>query len=109
MSKAANTKPIMFTQYLRPDGRKAQRIIDRHADVADKAELLATAGWQFEVEVLATREVSITCTQFDSADDAGECFGRCLPNGPGIAEAVDEIVNETFAFHTKDGAPCPTS
>lgn len=78
---------IPFTQYLRPDGRTKKGGFDR----PDKVEQLATAilehGGAFEIEVLLTGDVHMTCAY--SGEDV---VGELCENGPELPKTVDRLV-----------------
>lgn len=105
MSTTEARKPIPFTQYLRPDGRKTVVTINRPDDIADKAAALIEAGWKLEAEILMTGEVSFTCELHDAVGDLIGDFGRLSSNGPEVLDAVDGLITEAHASLTKDGAP----
>lgn len=79
---------IPFTQYLLPDGRKRPVEIEVADDVGEIARGLINQGLLFECEVLTTGHVSLTIT--DPED--GDLDIRVRDNGPGIREAVEEMV-----------------
>ena len=79
---------IPFTQFMRPDGRRRSTGIDVAEDVASKARKLIADGLAFECEVLATGEASFTITD----PDEGDLDIRVVPNGPGVREAIEEMV-----------------
>lgn len=79
---------IPFTQYLLPDGRKKSTFIGVHMDVADRARSIAAKGLAFECELLTTGQVSLTITD----PEKGDLDIRVVPNGPGVREAVEEMV-----------------
>lgn len=78
---------IPFTQFLRPDGRRASVAIIRPAPVLEKASAIIAAGFRFECEELATGHASLTI-----ADDEGDHAIEVVVNGPGVPEAVDRLV-----------------
>lgn len=80
---------IPFTQYLLPDGRKRETGIDRPDEVAAKAQRIIDAGHRFEAEVLTTGDVSLTIHNIADEEDVAI---KVVPNGPGVGEAVDELV-----------------
>jgi hypothetical protein len=85
-------KPIPFTQYLLPDGRKKSITIERPDDIADMAEkIIETGEGQFTSEVLQTGDVS-----FAFETDEEDLVLDVCPNGPEVLDSVDFVVKETF-------------
>lgn len=82
---------IPFTQYLLPHGRRTTTEIERGAEVEAKAREIIAAGYRFECEILTTGEVSLT---IHDAEDGIDVDIAVVPNGPGVGEAVDKLVNE---------------
>lgn len=78
---------IAMTQYLRPHGRPRAVTVDRPEEIERLAVEAQRAGVVFELEELMTGEVSITAERGEE-DIAIEV----VPNGPGVAEAVDRVV-----------------
>lgn len=85
---------IPFTQYMLPHGRKVSVSIEVADDVAAKAAELIAQGVCFECEVLTTGQVSLTITD----PDLGDLDIRIRQNGPGIREAVEDMVRQ-FDLH----------
>jgi hypothetical protein len=81
---------IPFTQYLMPDGRKRRQFIDVAEDVAAKASAIIEEGLAFECELLTTGEASFTITD----PKRGDLDIRVVPNGPGVREAIEEMVRQ---------------
>lgn len=80
---------IQFTQYLMPDGRKAEVTIDRPDDIAVKAREIIARGFRFECEMLSDREsISLTITD----PDEGDLDIEVVQNGPEVPLAVDRMV-----------------
>lgn len=79
---------IPFTQYLYPHGIKKPVSISVAPAVAEKAHNLIEKGLRFECEILSTGEVSVTIT--DPED--GDLDIRVIPNGPGVREAIEDMV-----------------
>lgn len=84
---------IPFTQYLRPDGRKRMVSIKMPADIEALAIRFIESGGWFEVEELTTGEVSLTACREDGFD-VEDIAIRVVPNGPGVAAAVEGLVRE---------------
>lgn len=82
-------RQVTFTQYLRPDGRRQPVSILMPHDVADKADQLRARHLVLECEVLRTGEVSLTIADQEKERDVDI---RVVPNGPGVPEAVMDLV-----------------
>jgi hypothetical protein len=52
---------IPFTQYLLPDGRTKAVYFETDEEVGEKAKALLEKGCHFDVEILTTGVVSLTC------------------------------------------------
>ena len=78
---------VTFTQFVLPRGEKREVSIERPQAVADKADRIIAAGLKLECEVLRTGDVSLTI-----ADDEQDLAIKVVPNGPGVPEAVDELI-----------------
>lgn len=87
-------KPVTFTQFLRPDGRRKAVEIDRPDEVAELAAGLWSAGYELHAEVLMTNQVSLTVEHSDEErlDEDGAIAHELVANGPGVPEAVDRLV-----------------
>lgn len=80
---------IPFTQYLMPDGKKAEVTIDRPDDIAAKAREIIARGFRFECEMLSDRKsISLTITD----PDEGDLDIEVVQNGPDVPLAVDRMV-----------------
>jgi hypothetical protein len=84
-------KDVPFTQYLRPDGRRAAVTIDRPDYIADKAFAIIAKGFRFECEQLRTGHVSFTV-----ADDDGDIGIEICMNGVNVPEAVDKLIERVY-------------
>lgn len=87
-------RTIPFTQYMLPHGRKVPVSIEVADDVAGKADELIAQGICFECEVLTTGQVSLTITD----PELGDLDIHVRQNGPGIREAVEDMVRK-FDLH----------
>lgn len=81
---------IPFTQFVPPHGKRRQTSIEVADDVHEKAMALIADGLTFECEVLSTGDVSMTITDPEN----GDLDIRIRPNGPGIREAVEDMVRK---------------
>lgn len=85
---------IEFTQYLMPDGRAQSVRIDRPEAISSKADRIIEAGYRFECEMLSDyRTISLTITD----PDMGDVAIKVVPNGPGVPEAIDAMI-ESFTI-----------
>jgi hypothetical protein len=82
-------KDVVFTQYLRPNGRAVRVWIERGEETVRKASEVAARGYTFEIEELEDRTVSMTVEGRD-----GPVSIRLCPNGPRVPGTVDELINE---------------
>lgn len=82
---------IPFTQYVRPHGRKRDEAIERSPEIEALAQQFIDDGGWFEAEVLIDGRVSLTaCAIVD--DEPDDIDIEVIPNGPGVGEAVDRLV-----------------
>lgn len=86
-------KPIQFTQFMRPDGRRKPVTIDRPEEVADKAALVIEAGGRFAVEHAWTGHASFTCEWRDQ-----DIAIKVCENGPAVLDAVDRVVEDALQY-----------
>lgn len=82
-------KPIVFIQYLRPNGRKQFVQIERPDPVVVKADFIRLHGFRFEIEELMTGQVSMTIS--DDDNDYAICV---CDNGPEVPKSVDDLILE---------------
>lgn len=82
---------IPFTQYLRPNGRRASVKISRPEEVENKARAIMDAGFWFECEELTTGHASLTVTSRDQDE-----MHEIVPNGPEVPPAVDRLINRFY-------------
>jgi len=83
---------IPFTQYLRPDGRKAAVSIDRPDEIARLADRIIGRGFRFECEHLTTGHASLTIAGADDDEDI-----EVVRNGPEVPAAVDRMITRFAA------------
>ena len=88
-------KPIKFTQYLRPDGRAKEMLIDRPDEIANKAQAFIDQGGRFDIEMLMTGDVSITAEITDHEGEVKTIAQEIVPNGLEVPIAVDRLVQAT--------------
>lgn len=85
-------KPIAFTQYLRPDGRKVEVSIDMTDEVAEKAAHLQLAGYRLECEILSNGICSFTIS-----DGEEDLLVNLCPNGGAVVKAVYQLVTDGYS------------
>lgn len=83
---------IPFTQYLRPNGRTKEVMIDMPADIELKAGKLIESGCHFDIEVLSTGIISMTCEREDDV-----LAIRLSTNGPEVPIAVGKLIDDATA------------
>lgn len=89
---------VIFTQFLRPNGRTRTVWIEVPRDVLALATELKAAGYRFECEELTTGHVSITIEPPPSAnEDDGPLAMDVVPNGPRVPLAVIAVIKNAHA------------
>lgn len=78
---------IMFTQFLRPNGKKSIVEIDRPTDIDKMARDLVMMGYNFEIEVLMDDRIHMTVSNED-----GDLRSRICENGPSLPKCVDDMI-----------------
>lgn len=87
---------VQFTQYLLPDARKKKVVIDVEPEIETKAIYLESIGAYFEVELLQTRLVSMTCEIDDDVDDPIVLSSKLCINDESVLESVKTLVDEAY-------------
>jgi len=82
---------IPFTQFLRPNGRRALTSIDRPPGIEKMAHELLQIGCKFEIEELQTGPVSMEVVLNEEP-----IASRLCANGPLVPQNVDEVVEEGY-------------
>ena len=91
---------VLFTQYLRPDGRRHAVSIERDGDIATKAASVRTAGGRFEIEVLGDGTISMTIERDNADGEVDILSAQLCANGTAVPETVDVLVEEAYrALH----------
>jgi hypothetical protein len=78
---------IPFTQFLRPNGKRREVLIDRPDEIAAKAQAIMEAGFRFEIEELTNGYVNMTVS-----DDNSDYARELCPNGPRVPRTVDALI-----------------
>lgn len=84
-------KPVVFTQYCLPDGRKQPITIDVDDRISDLASSLVARGVWFDIEILRTGDVSMSAER-DDGGDVEVLAMFVVPNGPNIPNVVEWLV-----------------
>jgi hypothetical protein len=97
LAEAPVNKPgphdVVFTQYLRPHGRKTQVWIERSPEVAALEKRVHAAGYHFDIEELMDRTVSMTVeSNLPNDDEQAPIAIELCQNGPAVPEAVDRLI-----------------
>lgn len=80
---------IPFTQYLMPDGRKKLAAIEMEAEVEAKAKTLLEKGCHFDIEVLNTGMISMTCEKGEELISIAIC-----ENNFAVVDSVRLIIDK---------------
>lgn len=83
---------IPFTQYLMPDGRRNEVTIDMPANVEQAAFALIEKGCHFDIEMLSTGMISMTCEKDEDLIAIEVC-----PNDERVVAGVEKIVKQSAA------------
>jgi len=89
--------PIPFTQYMRPLGAPKPVTIERPNDIEALAYKVIEKGGKFEIEVLTTGDISMSCAYEEEDVEIIICN-----NGPEVPEAVDKLVKNSSKILKKD-------
>lgn len=83
---------IPFTQYLMPNGRKVPVTIEMEPDVETRAKALIDRGCHFDIEMLNTGVISMTC---ENSEYEEEIISIVLcENDKTVVESVRKLVAE---------------
>ena len=96
---------IEFTQFMLPHGERRERLIDRPAEIEAKAEQVVQSGGRFECEVLTTGDVSLSCVA-EVDGEPGDIAIVVVPNGAGVPEAIDRLVEKAAAWFEQRARRC---
>lgn len=84
---------VVFTQYLRPNGRQTTVWIERSPEIAALAQQVLAAGYHFDIEELMDRTVSMTVeSNIPHDDEQAPIAIELCPNGPEVPAAVDRLI-----------------
>ena len=93
-------KPIPFTQYLLPDGRKRQTEMFVPEALHSKAMKIIDAGYVFESEILTNGTVSLTIADPSIEEDVEI---QLCENGPKVKEAIAALIESGCELPAKEG------
>jgi len=88
---------IPFTQFVRPDGKRRATVIDMPAEVELLARCFIEAGGSYTSELVYAGVVSF-CAEFTLEGERQDVVSVVGPNGPGVEEAVERLVRESYEF-----------
>ena len=84
-------KPVIFTQFLFPDGKRTQVEIDRPEEIFLKANSLRLWGFKFEIE---NNNDKIWMTIWNPALE--KAYDEMCDNGPDVPYTVDRLIRRAF-------------
>ena len=93
---------IPFTQFLRPTGERRQTFIDMPHTVALLARRFIEEGGGYTSEMVHGR-VSL-CAEFTINGERQDIVCMVARNGPGIDQAVEQLIRESYEFLQKHEA-----
>ena len=85
---------MVFTQYLRPDGRPREQLFEASDEIEALARELHAAGVALECEVLMDGTVSLTAEREDDEGEVEQLAMELVPNGPGVPPAVEKLIRD---------------
>lgn len=83
-----NEYMILFSEYLRPDGRKRPIMFPCDEKLYDRASDLIDKGLSFTCEVLSTGEAA-----FYVGTNDGDVATEISDNGPAVKQAVERLIS----------------
>lgn len=86
--------PVQFFEFVRPNGVKESRSIDRPAIIYQKFKQLRYRGIELHIEQLSTGEISMTAT--DMTNDELPIVHRIFFNSARNVEMFDGVINEAY-------------
>lgn len=89
---------MIFTQFHLPFGRSTDEQIDVSPATERIASILLQRGYRFEIELLRTGEVHLDC-----CNNEHQLWNIIRPNGPGMREAVEQLVAQAYAELMRGG------
>jgi hypothetical protein len=88
---------VPFTQYVPPNGRREPVVFETDDAHAEKAQAIRDRGFDFEIEVLRTGDVSATIADPILEEDVEIVVAK---NGPPIASGIEAMIDR---FHSTMG------
>lgn len=101
---------IVFTQFLRPNGRQVDVNNDKQSPETEKQyNELKEAGYRFEIEELTTGLIFMTCDppgDPDTAEGYNEGWdilstNQLCKNGPEVIKATEQLIGDAHERYTK--------
>ena len=83
---------IPFIQFMRPNGRQVDALIDRPQEIYDKAMKILEAGYGFTCEQLMNGMISLTISENDGEGE--DAAIELCKNTKAVPIAVDKLVTE---------------
>ena len=93
---------IPYTQFMLPDGRRVPKTMDRPEPIENRAQDIIEEGFEFQMEILTTGEVSMTI--FDPYKETDVAIQIC-DNGPAVPACLDMMIQEFDIPKPKPTAP----
>ena len=98
-------KPVTFTRYVPPDGRKVPGHFNLPNEVADKAHALQELGLGFELELLRTNEASLTLVGDNEEGERDDLDIEVVANAPdAVKSAAERLIERAHAQHCRSAA-----
>lgn len=89
---------VIFTQYLRPNGRRQSVWLTVPPESKMKANVLVAAGYAFECEELRTGMVHLDCCNAER-----QLALKLIPNGPEVPQAVISLIDSAYEAYQRIG------
>ena len=87
---------ILFTQYKMPHGFTEDVTTDSTPEIEAKAHELLDFGFKFDIEMLSTGMISMTCEKEGEEDEIVAI--ELSENGPEIREKLISLVNTAYSY-----------
>lgn len=87
---------ILFTQYYMPNGRQKHKTFDSDPKTEKLAHEMLDFGFTFDVEILSTGMISMTCMAPDKEETC--LASEISTNGPEVVEKVQSLVRNAYQY-----------
>lgn len=85
---------IPFTQFMMPDGRRADVTIQRQPEIELMAHRIIAAGYTFEIEMLS----DYATVSVEIINNKERVIGSDIcPNGPPVPIMIDRLIQNAFS------------